>query len=112
MSGWNLRVTAMIAGLCAVLPPFISQSAVAQSADAQTGGLASVSGSVTDPDGIALKNVPVQVRNSQTGALRSTNTSTAGVYRFDGLRPGTYNLSVPSVGFTLDRFEQKDLLLH
>jgi hypothetical protein len=82
---------------------------LANCALAQSNGSGAISGIVTDPDGKAVPNIPVQIRNSRTGTMQSTSASASGAYQFPRLQPGIYQLLVPAVGFTLDRFEQKDL---
>jgi len=76
---------------------------------AQSNRFGIISGVITDPDGATVPNIPVQAKNSQTGATQRTSTSASGVYTFAQLLPGTYQLLVPAVGFTFDKFEQKDL---
>jgi len=83
--------------------------ALAASAFAQTNRFGAISGVITDPDGNAVRNIPVQAKNSQTGAAQNTSTSASGAYTFARLMPGTYELLVAAVGFTLDKFEQKEL---
>ncbi len=70
-----------------------------------------ISGVVTNPDGATVPNIPIQVKNSQTAAVSQASTSASGTYAFDRLPPGTYELLVPAVGFTLDKFELKDLVV-
>jgi hypothetical protein len=76
---------------------------------AQSNRFGTISGVVTDPDGSAVSNIPIQAKNSQTGTTQSMSTSASGAYTFAQLVPGTYQLLVPAVGFTFDKFEQKDL---
>lgn len=78
---------------------------------AQSNRFGTISGVITDPDGRVVPNIPVQVRNSHTGAMQSVSASASGSYTFAQLQPGTYQLLVPAVGFTLDKFEQKDLVV-
>jgi hypothetical protein len=76
---------------------------------AQSSRFGSISGVITDPDGATVPNIPVQAKNSQTGATQNASASASGVYTFAQLPPGTYELLVPAVGFTLDKFQQKGL---
>ena len=78
---------------------------------AQSNSFGTISGLITDPDGVAVPNIPVRAKNSQTGSTQNTSSSASGAYTFAQLAPGTYELAVPAVGFTLDRFERKDLLV-
>jgi hypothetical protein len=52
-----------------------------------------ITGSVTDPDGGAVKEAVVQARNSSTGAVIRASISPQGDYKLD-LPPGTYDLAV------------------
>jgi len=77
----------------------------------QSSRFGGISGVITDPDGAVVAHIPIQAKNVQTGVVVKTSASAAGAYRFSGLPPGTYQVLVPAVGFTLDKFEQKDLLV-
>jgi len=87
----------------------LSISILATHALAQSNNFGTISGVIIDPDGGAAPNIPVQAKNSRTGALHKTSTSASGAYTFAQLPAGTYEIFVPAVGFTLDKFEQKDL---
>jgi hypothetical protein len=87
----------------------LSLGILATCAVAQTNRFGTISGVITDPDGAVVPNIPVQAENSQTGTTQNTSASASGAYTFAQLLPGTYELLVPAVGFTLDKFEQKDL---
>jgi hypothetical protein len=76
---------------------------------AQSNDFGTISGVITDPDGGTAPNIPVQARNVQAGTLHKTSTSASGAYTFAQLAAGTYQILVPAVGFTLDKFEQKGL---
>jgi hypothetical protein len=72
---------------------------VSSSAWAQ-GGTGALTGMVLDPSGAVVPGVKVTLTNSSTGATRTTNTSTAGIYRFDALPiVGTYSLKAEVSGF-------------
>jgi hypothetical protein len=62
-------------------------------------GLASISGTVTDPSGAALASAEVTATESATGASRTTTTNGQGYYVFSSLRPAEYSLSVVAIGF-------------
>src|SRR5713226_1350059 len=55
---------------------------------------ATLSGTVTDPQGLAVKGAKVTVTNIATGAERSAETDDTGHYTLVGLPPGQYKLSV------------------
>ncbi len=55
---------------------------------------ATLSGVVTDPQGLGLKSAKVTVENKTTGAERSIVADESGHYAFVGLPPGTYKMTV------------------
>jgi hypothetical protein len=59
----------------------------------------SVEGSVVDPANSAIVGAPVTLTSVETGAVRTGTTDSYGVYRFQNLRPGTYNVTVKATGF-------------
>jgi hypothetical protein len=62
-------------------------------------GNGSLYGYVFDPNGAALPGASVTLRDSQTLQTHYRVSSGSGEYRFDGLKPGTYQLKVSSQGF-------------
>jgi len=58
-----------------------------------------LSGTVSDPQGLAVGSAKVTVANSATGAERSTTTDGEGQYKIIGLPPGSYTLTVEATGF-------------
>jgi hypothetical protein len=68
-----------------------------------------ITGKITDPDSSAVEGALVQATNKATGVIYKTTSSAAGVYTVSPLAAGEYELSVPTIGFTLDRFERKDI---
>ena len=58
-----------------------------------------ITGTVSDPTGALVANVPIQVKNSQTGAVYNGATSATGNYTFAQVPPGTYEMSVAAPGF-------------
>src|SRR5258708_7895464 len=58
-----------------------------------------VAGSVTDPTGAAVPNASVVLTQKETSAQRETATNGAGIYRFEGVNLGTYNLLIKAQGF-------------
>jgi len=55
-----------------------------------------IGGVVTDPDGKAVPTAFVQAKNSATGALFKTT-----------LPAGTYDITIPPIGFTFPKYQQK-----
>ena len=68
-----------------------------------------ITGTVTDPDGHAVVSAPVQASNIATAIVYKATTSAGGNYALAKLPAGSYILTVPDVGFTLARFERKDV---
>jgi Carboxypeptidase regulatory-like domain len=66
-----------------------------------------IQGSVTDPSDAAIVGAQVTLLNTQTGVSVVQNTNVAGHYLFDLVEPGTYTITVESVGFS--KFVQEQL---
>ncbi|MGD9590324.1 MAG: TonB-dependent receptor [Pyrinomonadaceae bacterium] len=64
---------------------------------AQTTG--SMSGTVTDQNGALVGGATVTARNNATGAERVATTSSAGLFAFEALQPGSYTITVENTGF-------------
>ena len=64
---------------------------------AQNGG--TITGTVSDVDGIAVANALVQVANKSTGESHKAASSRTGGYILAPVQPGTYDLSVAATGF-------------
>ncbi len=58
-----------------------------------------IKGTVTDPSGAVLPNIPVTATNSATGVKFVTKTQPDGAYLFPELPVGTYSVSVTATGF-------------
>ncbi|MGH9325651.1 MAG: carboxypeptidase regulatory-like domain-containing protein [Terriglobia bacterium] len=69
----------------------------------------SITGTVTDPSGAVVPNAQVLVTNEGTGAVRTVNTSSAGVFNVPDLDFGVYRAQVTAKGFTT--FERSGLHL-
>ena len=63
-----------------------------------------ISGTVTDPAGSAIPNAIVKITNRGTGFRQAGTTGDSGLYRFNLLPLGAYELEVQAIGFaTLTR---------
>src|SRR5882724_10039637 len=58
-----------------------------------------IEGTITDPSGAAVAAAKVTVNNESTGYRQSATTTSAGLYRFNVLPLGTYDVTVESAGF-------------
>ena len=68
-----------------------------------------ISGTVTNPDGGAVAGALVQAQHTTSGMIYKTESSGTGTYSISDLPAGTYELSVPAIGFTFDRCVKKRL---
>src|SRR5262249_13378889 len=69
---------------------------LAVSAIAQT---AQLSGIITDPSGKGIPEADVQIRNQETGVIRTTKSTSEGDYTIPTLAPGSYTVRVQKNGF-------------
>jgi len=60
---------------------------------------ASIQGTLTDNTGAVIPGVTVTVTNNQTGVIKSTQSTDAGVYRVGALIPGDYSVTFEGKGF-------------
>ena len=68
-------------------------------AHAQVAG-ATLSGTITDPQGGAIANASVSAQNVATGVAAATTSNSAGAYTLPNLIPGDYQVTVSVTGFT------------
>lgn len=59
-----------------------------------------VSGIITDPTGAVVPNAKVTLTQKETNVTREAVTNSAGIYRFDAVNLGTYQLKVMAQGFS------------
>jgi hypothetical protein len=60
---------------------------------------ATITGRVIDPRGASVPNATITATNAETGITRTTTTTSDGLYRFDNLAPGLYNVMLNVSGF-------------
>ena len=63
-------------------------------------GFATITGRVLDPKGGSVPDITVTATNTETGIARSTKTTSDGLYRFETLPPGIYDVVVDAGGFS------------
>src|SRR5712692_697925 len=61
--------------------------------------LGTVAGSVFDPSGATIADARVELTDTGTGIVRTTATNGVGIYRFDAVDLGLYNLKISQRGF-------------
>lgn len=64
-----------------------------------------VTGTVTDPTGGIIPEAKVTLKDKNTGVSRQTVTNQAGIYRFDAVDLGVYNVTVSKPGFKNASFD-------
>jgi outer membrane receptor protein involved in Fe transport len=62
-------------------------------------GTTALNGTVTDPSGAVVSDAKVALRNTDTGFVRQTTTTSAGFYSLTGLPVGEYEIKVSASGF-------------
>src|SRR6185369_7617344 len=77
----------------------LSLALVATSAFAQTSTTGSIEGTVTDPNGAAVKGATVTATSPNLISPQSATTNDNGHYLISALPPGTYKVMVEASGF-------------
>src|SRR5581483_11539214 len=86
-------------GLLAMLVSGLSATNVL----AQSGTLATISGTILDPDGKAVPTASISIKNDFTGAQRTLSADPAGRFEASGLTVGAYTIEVTAPGFKTAR---------
>ena len=68
-----------------------------------------VTGLITDQSGAAIVNTEVSLRNTATNLARATTSNESGLYRFDAVDPGPYEVTVTSAGFKMSKTQSFDI---
>jgi hypothetical protein len=68
-----------------------------------------IEGSVTDTSGAIIPSAKVVLTNTDTGVTQTTESNSAGLYRFPALGPGHYRVQISAQGFTTAAQENIDL---
>src|SRR4051794_32376080 len=71
---------------------------------AQESGGATINGTVTDASGGLVTGAKITATQTSTGAQRTTQTSSAGLYSFTALPAGNYDVTVEAAGFKQTKF--------
>ena len=64
-----------------------------------------ITGTVTDPNGLATADASVAVKNTDTGTETTYTSNGAGLYAAPYLQPGHYEVSISKAGFTVVTFQ-------
>ena len=59
-----------------------------------------LTGNVTDSSGAVIPNATVKAFNTETGVARETTSNAAGIYTFNDINPGSYQITIAADGFT------------
>src|SRR5216683_5251271 len=65
----------------------------------QSAAFATITGRALDPKGASVPNATVTARNTETGLVRTTTTTSDGLYRFDNLAPGIWDVAINVASF-------------
>jgi hypothetical protein len=87
----------------------ILAAALAATLFAQNPG--ALTGTIRDPDGGAVPTADLQLTNTETNRVVTGRSSSNGTFNLSSLPPGTYDLLIPSLGFTFRRFERKGIAI-
>lgn len=94
----NRKRSSLFTGFLAVALTLAGWTIGGPAAGAQ-GATATLSGTVVDEKEAVVSDVEVTVVNPSTGHKRTTKTSSAGVFSFPALAPGSYNVTTMRTGF-------------
>jgi hypothetical protein len=61
---------------------------------------ATITGRILDPKGASVPNATITATNTETGLVRTTTTTSDGIYRFENLVPGIYDVAIEASSFT------------
>src|SRR5437764_11927848 len=85
-------------GMARIFRQLLVPVALIATAQCQT-SRGTVTGTVLDPSGAAIKDANITLTGQQTGIRLTTSSNEAGVYRFDAVDLAIYNLQVEHPGF-------------
>jgi hypothetical protein len=76
---------------------------------AQTSGVGTIRGTVTDPQGAVVVGAQVTAVSTGTGYSRTVMTGSDGSYSFPDIPPGSYSLKITKAGFKTENEQAVDL---
>src|SRR5437667_11469696 len=74
-------------------------------------GRGAITGTLVDPDGNPVAGATVNVKLTPAGAAGSAVSTATGDFTISGLTVGAYELSIPSLEFTLRPYSSSGLML-
>ncbi|HET6893658.1 MAG TPA: carboxypeptidase-like regulatory domain-containing protein, partial [Pyrinomonadaceae bacterium] len=86
----NQILTLLICGIFTLL--------MAATVSAQT-SRGTVTGIITDPNEAVVAGAEVELKNTATNQIRTTTSNDSGLYRFDAVDLGTYEVTIRAKGF-------------
>jgi carboxypeptidase family protein/TonB-dependent receptor-like protein len=66
----------------------------------QGSGAGTITGRALDPRGASVPDANVTIRNVETGSGRTSTTTSDGLFRFENLPPGVYDVTIEASAFT------------
>jgi Carboxypeptidase regulatory-like domain len=75
----------------------------------QSASFASITGHAQDLNGASVPGATVTATNVETGMTRTTQTTSDGLYRFENLPPGIYDLSIEAHSFATTQAKSVEL---
>src|SRR5690348_13418272 len=76
---------------------------------AQITATGTLQGTVTDKSGAVIPGADIKITNKSTGEVRSGVTNNSGIYSFNLLPAGTYEVLVAAKGFTSAQFPSVEM---
>src|SRR5258705_2565838 len=89
---------------------FLSVVIVATSATGQTSTTGSIEGTITDPNGAAVRGATVTATSSNLITPKTATSGDDGHYLLSALPPGTYKVTIEASGFAL--YEKNDVTIN
>jgi Carboxypeptidase regulatory-like domain len=92
MRNWRWTASVVAAALLVLL--------TAHGAFGQSAAFATFTGLALDPQGASVRGATVTATNVETNIVRTTQTTSDGLYRLDNLPPGIYDVAIEARSFT------------
>src|SRR5262245_64289615 len=71
-----------------------------------------LTGTILDPSGALVPNATVEITNAATGIKSTAKTGVDGLYRFNNIPVGTYDISVTASGFAMSGLKSVPVVLN